>query len=118
MTTTTPTRLDVRHLTNHARCAIADRLRYDAPEALRSVERDGDAVIIRVNSGGNALAVQHWLNARGYRAEYAGFNPDGYGCAVRVTLRAIRSSVAALEAVKEATEIMATSDEPAKDANQ
>ena len=83
----TPTRLDIRHLTNHARHAIFERLRYAAPEALLGVERDGDAVIIRVNSGGNELAVQHWLNARGYHAEYGGPNPGGYGCAVRVTLR-------------------------------
>jgi hypothetical protein len=48
----TPGRLDVRHLTNHARHAIFERLRYAAPDALLGVERDGDAVIIRVNSGG------------------------------------------------------------------
>jgi hypothetical protein len=82
-----PRQLNVRHLERHATKAITRRLRYSAPQALRAVERDGDAVVIRVNSGGNELAVEQWLNLRGYRAEYAGGNPDGYGCAVRVTLR-------------------------------
>lgn len=81
-----PLRLDTRHLANHARKAIAERLRYDAPEALRAVERESGAVILRLNSGGNALAVEAYLRQRGYVAEYAGFNPDGYGCAVRVTV--------------------------------
>ena len=80
-----PRRLNVRHLERHARRAIAERLRYHVPEALRSVERDGDAVIIRVNSGGNAIAVETYLRLwRGYWTEFAGTNPDGYGCAVRV----------------------------------
>ena len=82
-----PRRVDTRHLAAHARRAIADRLRYPAPEALRGVERDGAAVILRLNSGGNALAVESWLNLRGYQAADGGANPDGYGCAVRVTLR-------------------------------
>lgn len=82
-----PQRLDIRHLRNHAVRAITERLGYRAPDALRAVERDGDTVIIRVNSGGNALAIEPYLRQRGYRAEYAGGNPDGYGCAVRVSLR-------------------------------
>ena len=77
-------RLDTRHIERHARNAITGRLRYRAPQAVRKVERDGTAVIVRLNSGGNALAVEAWLRQRGYRAEYAGGNPDGYGCAVRV----------------------------------
>lgn len=82
-----PARLDMRHLTNHARRAISERLRYPAPEALRAVERAPGAVIIRVNSGGNALAVELYLHGRGYTAKQAGPNTDGYGCAVKVTLR-------------------------------
>lgn len=78
------TRLDVRHLRNHARRAIGERLRYAAPEALRAVERDGRSVVIRLNSGGNALAVESYLRLRGYKVKLAGSNPDGYGCAVRV----------------------------------
>jgi hypothetical protein len=79
-------RLNARIIRQHTRAAIIERLRYDAPEALRAVERDRGAVIVRLNSGGNALAVQARLRLRGYRAEQAGGNPDGYGCAVRVTL--------------------------------
>jgi hypothetical protein len=78
-------RLDTRHIERHAQKAVTERLRYNAPQAVRKVERDGDAVIVRLNSGGNALAVEARLRQRGYRAEYAGWNPDGYGCAVRVT---------------------------------
>lgn len=80
-----PRRLDIRHLEHHATKAITGRLGYSAPQALCAIERDGDAVIIRVNSGGNALAVEPYLRGRGYHTEYAGTNPDGYGCAVRVT---------------------------------
>jgi hypothetical protein len=82
-----PSRLDVRHLSGHARRAIAQRLLHAAPWALLAVERGQGAVILRVNSGGNELAVESYLRGRGYRAEYAGPNPDGYGCAIRVTLR-------------------------------
>lgn len=82
-----PRRLDTRHLRRHALRAVADRLGYAAPHALHAVERDGDSVFLRFNSGGNALAAESWLNVRGYLAEHAGGNPDGYGCAVRVRLR-------------------------------
>jgi hypothetical protein len=81
-------RLDTRHLARHARKAIAERLHYPAPEALLAVERDGGTVILRLNSGGNALAVEAYLRQRGYQAEDAGGNPDGYGCAVRVAATA------------------------------
>jgi len=84
MSTSPVIRLNVRHLERHARRAITERLLHVAPEALRAVERDGDSVIIRVNSGGNELAVEAYLRQRGYRAEFDGTNPDGYGCAVRV----------------------------------
>jgi hypothetical protein len=80
--------LNSRHLARHARKAIAERLGYGAAYALRKVERDGETVILRFNSGGNALAVAAYLRQRGYRAEQAGGNPDGYGCAVRVAATA------------------------------
>ena len=81
--------LNVRHIRNNALAAIRDRLGPGKGFALRAVEREGDAVIVRVNSGGNALAVEPWLRRRGYRAEWdERGNPDGYGCAVRVTLPA------------------------------
>ena len=82
-----PTRLNRRHIERHALKAIAARLLEPHPEALLAVERVPGAVIVRVNSGGNELAVESWLNFRGYHAEYAGSNPDGYGCALRVTTR-------------------------------
>jgi hypothetical protein len=78
-------RLDTRHLARHARKAIRERLGYPAPDALLAVERDGKSVILRLNSGGNAIAVETRLRERGYLAEDAGGNPGGYGCAVRVT---------------------------------
>lgn len=79
-------KLDTRWIREHARKAITERLGHDAPEALLAVERDGMAVMVRVNSGGNALAVEARLRQRGYKAEQAGSNPGGYGCAVRVNL--------------------------------
>lgn len=79
-----PTRLDTRHLANHAHRAITRRLRYSAPYALLAVDREADSVLLRLNSGGNALAVEAYLRGRGYRAEYAGTNPGGYGCSVKV----------------------------------
>lgn len=87
MADTAPTRLDRRHVENHAHRAITERLGYHAPQAVIAVERDGNALLLRLNSGGNALAVEPYLCRRGYRAEYAGKNPSGYGCTVRVTLR-------------------------------
>jgi hypothetical protein len=84
---TYPIRLNTRALAAHARRAIAHRLKYDAPDALIAVDRAGDAVLLRLNSGGNAIAVESWLRARGYRAQFAGTNPGGYGCTVKVTLR-------------------------------
>lgn len=91
-------RLDARHIERHARGAITERLRYEAPEALRAVERDGGAVVVRLNSGGNALAVEARLRQCGYKADQAGGNPDGYGCAVRVTLAARTDQEAATAA--------------------
>jgi hypothetical protein len=81
-----PARLDTRHLASHARHAIFDRLKYAAPQALIAVEREAGAVMLRLNSGSNALAVESYLRGRGYRAEFAGTNPGGYGCSVKVTV--------------------------------
>ena len=77
-------RPDVRHLERHALRAIRERLQHPAPYALRAVERDGRDVVLRLNSGGNALAVGQYLQGRGYDVLDAGGNPDGYGCALRV----------------------------------
>lgn len=84
----TPQRLDIRHLRNHALNAIATRkLGVSADYCLLGIARDGDAVVIHVNSGGNGCAVEGWLNGHGYRAEFLPFEPDAYGAKVRVTLR-------------------------------
>lgn len=77
-------KLDTRHIANHALKAIAKRLLYPAPYALLGIERDGSDVIVRLNSGGNVLAVESYLRRRGYQASYDGSNPGGYGGAVRV----------------------------------
>jgi hypothetical protein len=83
----TPTRLDIRHLRNHALKAISTRRLGVSPEyCLLGIARDdAGAVIIHVNSGGNMCAVEQHLNGHGYRAEFLPF--DGYGEKVRVTLR-------------------------------
>lgn len=91
-------RLDSRHIAAHARRAIAERLGHPAADALLAVERNGTAVVLRLNSGGNALAVADYLRQRGYRAEQDGGNPDGYGCAVRVNVRADSTAEAATAA--------------------
>ena len=84
-----PRQLNTRHLARHARKAVAERLGPTGypVDALLAVERVAGAVVLRLNSGGNSIAVENWLNGRGYRASYAGGNPGGYGCAVRVELR-------------------------------
>ena len=86
----TPRQLNIRAVEQHARTAIARRLGAgEVDRALLGVERDGQSIIVRVNSGGNALAVEPYLRRRGYDAADAGSNPDGYGCAVRVTIRPV-----------------------------
>lgn len=87
---TAPKLLNRRHVERHAIKAIRQRLgpsEYPADSALLGVERDGSTLLVHVNSGGNELAVEQYLRGRGYRAEYVP-NPGGYGCSVRVSLRA------------------------------
>jgi hypothetical protein len=82
------TRLDVRHVRNHALKAIRERrLGVSADRCLLGITRDSEAVVIHVNSGGNMCAVEQWLNWHGYRAEGLPFDPDVYGGKVRVTLK-------------------------------
>ena len=79
-------RLDVGVLRRHAERAIAERLGPTRPSwvmPVRAVQRDGQDVVIRVNSGGNSLAVEQRLATFGYMTTSEG-NPDGYGVAVRV----------------------------------
>jgi hypothetical protein len=82
-----PRRLNTRHLARHARKAIRERLGPSTypVDGVLAIERDGAAIIIRLNSGGNSLAVEPYLRGRGYHVEDAGTNPGGYGCALRVT---------------------------------
>jgi hypothetical protein len=83
----TPRRLDIRHVRNHALRGIGTRRLGVSPDyCFLGIARDADgAIIVHVNSGGNVCAVEQWLNLHGYRAEYVPF--DGYGGKVRVTLR-------------------------------
>jgi len=84
-----PKRLNRRHIERHAIKAIRDRLgpsEYPAEAALLGITDDGFALLVHVNSGGNEIAVEHYLQSLGYRAEYVP-NPGGYGCAVRVSIR-------------------------------
>ena len=89
-----PTRLDIRHVRNHALKGIATRrLGVSADHCILGIARDDSgAIIVHVNSGGNGCAVEQRLNGRGYRAEYLPFDPDVYGAKVRVTLRAATRS--------------------------
>ncbi len=73
---------------HHARRAIAARLKYDHPQAVRAVVRDPDrsnTVLLDLNSGGNALAAQEALETAGYRVDWLGPTPSGYGVRLRVS---------------------------------
>jgi hypothetical protein len=82
-----PRRLDVRYLRRHVIKAAGGRHGYAAPWALLGIERGDGHVMIRLNSGGNALAVESWLAGRGYRATFQPLNPGVYGAAVRVAVQ-------------------------------
>lgn len=92
MSAKTPTRLNRAHIRRHCERAIARRVGYAAPEAVRNVYHQGEDVIVIVNSGGNALEIETCLRQRGYVTEQAGKASDGYGCAVRVGLQSAPSS--------------------------
>lgn len=73
--------VQVRHVDRRARRAVTARLGYMCPEAV-TVERRGRTVLVKVNSGGNSLAVEQALTAVGYRVEPG---PDvAYGVALRI----------------------------------
>lgn len=75
--------LDLGTLQALAVRAVAGRLRYPAAHAVLAVVPHGGDVLIRLNSGGNALAVEAALAPLGYMTTSED-NPDGYGVAVRV----------------------------------
>ncbi|NGN63180.1 hypothetical protein G5C51_04560 [Streptomyces sp. A7024] len=77
------------HVAQHAHQAIWDR-RVNPNHAVLSVERDPDrpeAVILHVNSGGNAIACRNHFQRAGYRVEDTDYDPfaDGnYGVRLRI----------------------------------
>lgn len=79
--------VQAHNVRRHAARAIAERLRYDAPEAIISCDRDPDtagAVLLHVNSGGNAIECENALRSAGYRVEPGGPPPGEYGVRLRV----------------------------------
>lgn len=76
-------RVDVTLLPLPVRSAVSRYLGCGSPDALRAVaEEYGGAVILRFSNYGTALAVESFLLQRGFHAEQAEGDPDGY--AVRV----------------------------------
>lgn len=85
--------VQTRAVRRHATRAVRKRLGYPAGNAVISVERDPDhrsAVVLHVNSGGNALACATGLRYAGYRVEPAWDHPDDaalsttYGVKMRI----------------------------------
>lgn len=77
-----------RYVERHARRAINCRVGYNASEAVLGIAREtGGTVILHVNSGGNALAVQQRLRTLGYQVESTDYDPfakGNYGVQLRV----------------------------------
>ena len=70
------------------RSAVFRRLGYAEPRAVISITYDPDrpgAVLLHVNSGGNALACEPELRGAGYAVEPGGAAPGHYGVLLRVT---------------------------------
>lgn len=74
--------VQVRHVEQRARRAINRRLGCTAGQAVISVERDGNSVLLHVNSGGNAIACEGALRDAGYRVEVG--PAVSYGVMLRV----------------------------------
>lgn len=89
MTATPIKQVQVGAVRRRAGRAIARRLGHGA-NAILSVERDPDrpnAVLLHVNSGGNAIACETALREAGYRVEATDYNPwaaGNYGVKLRV----------------------------------
>ncbi|WP_432156818.1 hypothetical protein [Streptomyces sp. bgisy153] len=76
-----------RHVEQLAQEAIAERLGHPADDAVISVTADPDqaeAVILHVNSGGNALACTALFNRIGYQHVALPAEPGQYGVRLRV----------------------------------
>lgn len=68
------------HVERHAAAAIAQRHGRHMPDAvLGSAREDCGAVILHLNSGGNAAAAEAWLRALGYRVEPTDYDPYASG---------------------------------------
>ncbi len=84
------TQVQTQAVRRRAERAIAER-RVDPSRGLKSVTRDGRSVIVHVNSGGNALAVQPALRRAGYTVLAGWDAPDDdglrttYGVKLRVS---------------------------------
>jgi hypothetical protein len=77
-----------RAVERHAHRAVAERLGRPAPDAVRAVIRDPErsgTVLLDLNSGGNGIAAQGALEDAGYRVDWLGTAPSGYGVRLRVT---------------------------------
>lgn len=79
----------IRYVERHARRAVNRRVGHNAPDAVLGVSREtGGTVIIHLNSGGNALAVQQRLRSLGYQVESTDYDPFAkghYGVQLRVS---------------------------------
>lgn len=70
------------HVKRRAWRAIGRRLGYAAPNAIISINRDTDrpgAVLLHLNSGGNAIAVSTALRDAGYQVQDGPPHPSRYG---------------------------------------
>lgn len=78
-----------RHVENHAAAAVAQRLGHHMADAiLASTREDSGAVLLHLNSGGNATAAESHLRALGYRVEptdYNSYAAGHYGVKLRVS---------------------------------
>lgn len=76
------------HVERHAAAAIAQRLGHDVADAvLGTIRARGGAVLLHLNSSGNAAAAESRLRALGYHVEptdYNSYAPGNYGVKLRV----------------------------------
>ncbi|MEV0236900.1 hypothetical protein [Nonomuraea sp. NPDC050786] len=79
--------VQAHNVRRHAARAIAERLGSPMPEAILSCDRDPDtagAMLLHVNSGGNAIECENALRSAGYRVEPGDPPPGEYGVRLRI----------------------------------
>ncbi|WP_293003344.1 hypothetical protein [Mycobacterium sp.] len=89
-TAASSTQVQLRHVKHHVQHAISAR-RCSATEGLISAERDPEhlaAVLVHVNSGGNAAAAETYLTRRGYLVERAADQQASGTYGVQLRIRA------------------------------